>query len=133
MKGTGGDGVTADFFFFFLQKDSLHFFFIIILLCLYKASGSLHNSFEKRYQSCLWPTIKITVPASETVSLLRVRAAFSPKVIFHVYVSLKFSQIDINFILRLLQQSWEALYVLWHAGKPGFLDWLVISSRLGNL
>lgn len=60
-------------------------------------------------------------------------SAFSPKVIFHVYVFLKFSQIDINFILRLLQQSLKALCILWHAGKPGFLDWLVISSRLGNL
>lgn len=66
-------------------------------------------------------------------SSLSALSAFSPKVIFHVYVFLKFSQIDINFILRLLQQSLKALCVLWYAEKPGFLDWLVISSRLGNL
>lgn len=33
----------------------------------------------------------------------------SPKVIFHIYVFLKFRQININFILRLLQQTLKVL------------------------
>lgn len=40
MKGTGGDGGTADFFFF-LQKDILHFFLLfysvftrLLVLCI---------------------------------------------------------------------------------------------------